>query len=146
MAKNSISIADFPSRLKALRPSDRPDMVVGPEDVLAYILAKLWSHLLHPVLDALAITVSFDISKILHLFCLIETNYTYFRCLSYMVVPYRSTGIPPYPCSRRLLPTFWTKVVRLCSLIIHTKPYCTSSQNSSPKEHAEAASYHLSSN
>ena len=28
-------------------------MVVGPEDVLAYILAELWSHLMHPVLDAL---------------------------------------------------------------------------------------------
>ena len=34
-------------------------MVVGPEDVFAYILAELWSHVMHPVLDALAISVSF---------------------------------------------------------------------------------------
>ena len=60
--KDSISIADFHSRLKALRPPDRPDMVASSESVLAYILEELWSHVVHPILNALAITVSFSFS------------------------------------------------------------------------------------
>ncbi len=56
--KGSVSLNDFPSR-KALRLPDQPEKIMSIQDVLTYILRDLWSGVIHPILKALEINVSF---------------------------------------------------------------------------------------
>ena len=58
MTRNSISINEFPSQLKALKLPDKWEKAIDHEDILAYILENLWAHVVYPILNALAITVS----------------------------------------------------------------------------------------
>jgi hypothetical protein len=99
LAKVLASIAGTPGRSDRLQGSIEGDM--APDDTISYILSELWSKIVHPVLNALAITVSYLMNTSIPVVMIsAESSTPGFR--TYLVVSNWSTRISSHPCSRTL--------------------------------------------